>query len=69
LINKFNKVVNCRGITNFFYNGVEGFVKKSSQISWCLSICEIKLAIGAEAGNCGKLVRVVGKALRQVCGA
>jgi len=44
-------------------------VKKTSQISWCLSICEIKLAIGAEAGNCGKLVRVVGKALRQVCGA
>jgi len=56
-------------MTNFFDNGVEGFVKKSSQISWCLSICEIKLAIGAEPDNCGKLVRVVGKALRQVCGA
>jgi len=69
LINKSDKVVNCLGITPFFDNGVEGFVKKSSQISWCLSICEIKLAIGAEAGNCGKLVRVVGKALRQVCGA
>jgi hypothetical protein len=68
LINKFNKVVTCLGITNFFYKGVEGFVKKYSQISWCLSICEIKLAIGAEADNCGKLVRVVGKALRQVCG-
>jgi len=69
LTNKFNKVVTCRGITNFFDKGVEGFVKESSQISWCLLICEIKLAIGAEAGNCGKLVRVVGKALRQVCGA
>jgi len=68
LINKVNKVVNCRGITNFFDKGVEGFVKKSSQISWCLSICEIKLAIGAEADNCDKLVRVVGKMLRPVCG-
>jgi len=68
LINKFNKVVNCRGITKFFDKGVEGVVKIFSQISWCLSICEIKLAIGAEADDCGKLVRVVGKALRQVCG-
>jgi hypothetical protein len=64
VINKFDKVVNCLEITNFFDKGVEWFVKKSSQISWCLSICEIKLAIEAEAGNCGKLVRVVGKVLR-----